>query len=381
MKSRRSLRLICTLFVLIFALGALTPSFAYPSHTDYLSDGAEVLDDGTERSFKEISAALKTDRHVNLALCTVQSTGGESIDAYASALFSSWEVGHGLLILIVTENGSYYAVPSRSLEEYLPNDKLADIVNTTMETYVAQSDYSGAVSSVSRALSDYINENVPKDFGVQKTYMPTALKVILIIVVIVALLLIAGYIVLVYLERKNAQRQRMMLEMRRRRAGEMPRRAPANRPYNQNSSQMPRRNAPRPYPDSRVAPRDDMRRGAPRPNGANTGVYTGARGGASGAMTDNARYGVDARRAPQSAQDPGSARNYPARQNAPYRNMQSVAYPNDLSQNQATGAVNFPRSTDRTVSDNYDKAATVQISTADIRAVRGGRSKFYDGTQ
>lgn len=369
MKSRRSLRLICTLLVLIFALGALTPTFAYPSHADYLSDGAEVLDDGTERSFKEISAALKTDRHVNLALCTVQSTGGESIDAYASALFSSWEVGHGLLILIVTENGSYYAVPSRSLEEYLPNDKLADIVNTTMETYVAQSDYSGAVSSVSRALSDYISENVPKDFGVQKTYMPTALKVILIIVVIVALLLIAGYIVLVYLERKNAQRQRMMLEMRRRRAGEMPRRAPAGRPYNQNPSQMPRRNAPRPYPDSRVAPRDDMRRGAPRPNGAR------------GTMTDNARYGVDARRAPQNAQDSGNARNYPARQNAPYRNMQSVAYPNDLSQNQATGAVNFPRNTGRMANDDYDKAATVQISTADIRAVRGGRSKFYDGTQ
>lgn len=373
MKSRRVLRLVCTLLVLLLAIGGVTPILAYPTHTDYLSDTADVLDDGTERSFKELASELKSERHVTLALCTVQSTGGEELDSYASALFSSWEVGHGLLILIVTESDSYYAVPSRSLEEYMPSDKLASVVNTSMETYIAQKDYSGAVTALGRSLSSYITENVPKDFGIQKTYMPTALKVILIIIVVLALLLIAGYIALVYLERRNAQRQRMLRELRRRGGAVPPRhssgsgRTPA---YNDRTPSRPQQlhQGGAGYPNSRTnAQMNPTRRPADNrylndsrhPNDSRAQYAQGQRRAASG----NGQYAQQTRQAAP-------------RRDSAYRNMQSVAYPTDLS---ANSNVNAPRRAAN--EDIYDKAATVQISTADIRAHRGGRSKFYDGTQ
>lgn len=330
MKSTRTVRLISVLLVLLTVLASATPIFAYPSHTDYISDSADVLDDGTERSFKSTADTLRNERHVNLALCTVQSTGGEELADYASSLFVNWEIGHGMLLLIVTETGSFYAISSKSLEEYISYDKLGELLNTTMAASIEQADYSGAVSAASRALSDYISENVPKDFGIQKTYMPGWLKAVIIILVIIALLLIAGYVLLLYLERKKAERERMLREIRRRRL--------LNDPYRSERMSSGYRNP------SNGAYRRDARRDIPR-----TPRQTQRTSGYYEAPSN------------RGARMPDRNNSY----NTPHREAYSSA-----------------RTNTRTPRDNsLDNAATVQISTADIRAARRGHSKFYDGTQ
>ncbi len=334
MKSSRTLRLLCVLLVLLTAFAAVTPCYAYPSHTDYISDSADVLDDGTERSFKSVADTLRSERHVNLALCTVQSTGGEELADFASSLYVSWKIGHGMLLLIVTDTHSFYAITSKSLEEYVSYDKLGELLNTTMAASVEQQDYSGAVSSACRALSDYISENVPKDFGIQKTYMPGWLIAVIVILVIIAVLLIGGYILLLYLEKKKAQRERMLRELRRRRM--------ISDPYREGGT-APRRPA-------QGARRPD----AYRHNQGTQGVYPASRSTRRPDVGPHAAYGAPYGSSPRSASY-GAPRTGTA---APRR---------PVSQS--------------TRDDSFDKAATVQISTADLRAARGGHSKFYDGTQ
>lgn len=298
------------------------PVLAYPTHTDYIADSATVIDETTENAVKSLSKELLDEKNVRIALCTVLNTEGKSLAEYASAVYKDWNVGHGVLILIATEADSFFAVQSNSVAEVLTSGKLSDIINTTMEPRFAEKDYSGAAMAAANALSSFLKENLPDDIGEKKGGLPTWLSVILKIILVLAIIIVAGYCVLVYLEKKQAEKRRLAMEARRRRFSKEGRgRRPAppqgyrspngRRPNGQRPTQgygrpMPQQRYDRPT-DGRVQtrPAQDMRASMER-----TGTY------------------------------------------APAQNRRNV--PNRYD----------------------DNAATVQISTADIRAVRGGRDKY-----
>ena len=176
-----------------------------------------------------------------------------------------------------------------------------------------------------------MKENLPDGIGEEKSGMPTWLSVILKIILGVAVLLIAGYALLVYLERKQAEKRRIAMEARRRRLAE------EGRSYR------------------------SPQQGSYRPNMPRQGQYYGTRPVQSGArpVQSGARPVQNGARPVQNGARPTQSRQMrnpsPERQYAPSPARRSV-----------------PQGYD-------DKAATVQISTADIRAVMGGRDKFSAG--
>ena len=320
--------------MIVFMCAASLPVFAYPAHTDYIADNATVLDESTENTVKELSASLLEEKNVRIAVCTVLNTGDESVDKYASSLFEDWKVGNGVLILVSTEDDTFYAVQSNSVSSVLTAEKLSDIINSTMEPRFAEKDYAGAVAAAANALFSFMKENLPDGIGEEKSGMPTWLSVILKIILGVAVLLIAGYVLLVYLERKQAEKRRIAMEARRRRLAE------EGRSY----------------------------RGAPqqasyRPNMPRQGQYYGANYMQNGTrpLQSGARPMQNGTRPMQNGARPTQSRQM--RNTSPERTGQYA-----------------PSPARRSVPQGYDdKAATVQISTADIRAVMGGRDKFSAG--
>ena len=330
-------RWLATLMI-VFMCAASLPVFAYPAHTDYIADNATVLDESTENTVKELSASLLEEKNVRIAVCTVLNTGDESVDKYASSLFEDWKVGNGVLILVSTEDDTFYAVQSNSVSSVLTAEKLSDIINSTMEPRFAEKDYAGAVAAAANALFSFMKENLPDGIGEEKSGMPTWLSVILKIILGVAVLLIAGYALLVYLERKQAEKRRIAMEARRRRLAEEGRsyRAPQQGSY--------------------------------RPNMPRQGQYYGTRPVQSGA------------RPVQSGARPVQSGARPVQNGA--RPVQNGARPTQSRQmrNPSPERQYAPSPARRSVPQGYDdKAATVQISTADIRAVMGGRDKFSAG--
>lgn len=304
-KKNRYVRWLAAVMLVIVAMTAAVPAFAYPAHSDYIADNATILDEGTENTVKELSRVLLEEKNVRIAVCTVLNTENESVSEYASSVFKKWDVGHGVLILIVTEADTFYAIQSNSVAEVLTGSKLSDIINTTMEPRFAEKDYSGAVAAAANALSSFMKENLPDGIGEKKGGFPTWLSVILKIILVLAILAIAGYVLLVYLERKQAEKRRLAMEARRRRLAE------EGRSYRGTPQQGYRRpNGQRPMQQRPVNQRPMPPRQATNPAMERTGQY------------------------------------------APAANR---------------------RNTQQRYDDN---AATVQISTADIRAVRGGRDKF-----
>ena len=340
-----SARWLAALMIVFMCAAVTLPVFAYPAHTDYISDNATVLDESTENTVKELSASLLEEKNVRIAVCTVLNTGDESVDKYASSLFEDWKVGNGVLILVSTEDDTFYAVQSNSVSSVLTAEKLSDIINSTMEPRFAEKDYAGAVAAAANALFSFMKENLPDGIGEEKNGMPSWLSVILKIILGVAVLLIAGYVLLVYLERKQAEKRRIAMEARRRRLAEEGRsyRAPQQGSYRPNMPRQGQYYGARPVQNSARPVQNSAR---PMQSGARS-MQSGARSVQNGArpMQSGAR----------SAQSRQMRNPSPERQYAPSPDRRSA-----------------PQGYD-------DKAATVQISTADIRAVMGGRDKFSAG--
>lgn len=305
-KKNRSVRWLAAAMLVFMCITAAMPVFAYPAHSDYIADSATVLDENAENTVKELSEALLDEKNVRIAVCTVLNTGDESVADYASSVYEKWNVGHGVLILVVTEADTFYAVQSNSVSEELTSAKLSDIINSTMEPRFAEKDYSGAVTAAANALSSFMKESLPDGIGEKKGGFPTWLSVILKIILVLAILIVAGYALLVYFERKQAEQRRLAMEARRRRLMEDGRsyRTP-QQGYRRPNGQRPMQNGQRPMQNRQM--RD--------PAMERTGQYA-------------------------------------------------------------------PAANRRTAPKRYDdNAATVQISTADIRAVRGGRDKFSEANR
>ena len=84
MVKNNKIRLGAVLFVLVMIIQLTVSVFAYPAPTDLVYDGAGVLSESTIRLVKKTNEDLKNGTCV--AVCTVNTTGEESIDKYALGL-------------------------------------------------------------------------------------------------------------------------------------------------------------------------------------------------------------------------------------------------------------------------------------------------------
>lgn len=309
------------LFAAVLTLGILfsVSVSALPSHTDFISDGAVILGEEAEEQIKSASDELYKSRNTRIAVCTVLNTGDRDIRTFAAEIFKEWNIKNGVLIVLVTEDDTFYAVQSNSICDVLTGAKLSEILNSTLEPAFVSKDYSAGTLATVNALSVFLSNNLPEDFGAKdKATIPPVLSFILKAVIIIAILAALGYAALIIAERRKAARRREEMEARRRMV----------------SSGF----APQERRDARAG------RQPSRPDG-----YQAARRPAT-------QRPAPARNA-QNAQMQRAGTPRPAAQNAPARNNQSAS----------RRAVRSPRDTER-----YDAstAATIQINAADIRAAK-----------
>ena len=357
MTERRKYGWIIKYFVTALVAAVLLSTVAlaaYPSHKDLVSDAAVILDEGCENGVKSASAELRKNRNASIAVCTVLNTDGANVGDYARVLFEKWRVGHGVLLLVVVETDDFYAVQSNSVSEILTNEKLSEIINSTLGPAVADRDYSAGVTAAVNALSSFLGTNLPEGFGEAKKGMPVWAVVLIVIAAVIVVVVAGGYALLIFLEKRQARRRREEMEARRRMLMNGMGRSPRDR----------------------------------RPSGAyGDGRY--ARDGRRSAGADAGR-----RPAPNGAR-PAQNGNAQGRRPAPRRDaamptrgqsgMNSAArrYPENVQRQRSTGdstqvISRVPEGGRRPVRDGnrqVSSAATIQINTADIKAAMQSRDR------
>ena len=130
----RSVTCLLLLFALVFTLAL--PVFAeivYPTPTDYIADDAAVLSEQTVKQIKEKNADLASEIKAVIAVCTVKSTNGIEIGKYARSLYSEWKLPTGILLVVASEDKSFFLVPSTGVSEVIDNAALEEVRDQYIE--------------------------------------------------------------------------------------------------------------------------------------------------------------------------------------------------------------------------------------------------------
>ena len=129
-------------------------------------DDASVLSSGTVQTITELNAQLESScSGAQIGVLTVEYTGNDSTEDYATQAFNAWGIGsssnnNGVLILLVMESaqyadGDYYLTYGDGFRN-TTLAKQSSAIAQTMEDQFAAKDYDGAVTTCARNVANTI---------------------------------------------------------------------------------------------------------------------------------------------------------------------------------------------------------------------------------
>jgi len=131
--SRRPLVALVTL-ALGFSLAAASSGDAggrkavFPRPVGYVSDFADFISPRAETAITRIAREVKEKTGAEIAVVTVETTGGRDIEEYAVSLFTDWGIGekgkdNGVLLVVAAGDHRMWIKPGYGLEGAIPDAK------------------------------------------------------------------------------------------------------------------------------------------------------------------------------------------------------------------------------------------------------------------
>jgi uncharacterized protein len=132
----------------------------------FVSDGAGVLDASTRAALDTLLKTLETDTTVEIAVATVTSLGGMTVDAYAEQLFRHWAPGqagkdNGVLIVVAPQQREMRIEVGYGLEPILPDGLAGEIIRNDFLPRFRDDDYAGGIEQGVRRLETIVRRNEP----------------------------------------------------------------------------------------------------------------------------------------------------------------------------------------------------------------------------
>ncbi len=145
--------------------------------TGYVSDLAGVISPDARTRLEALCTELEQKTGAQMAIVTVQSLEGESVENYAVDLFKQLGVGskkenRGVLLLVAPNERKYRIEVGYGLEPVI-NDARAGDAGRAMVPYLRQRDYGKAAEIAAWQLAKYIAD----DAGVTLSGQPPAVRI------------------------------------------------------------------------------------------------------------------------------------------------------------------------------------------------------------
>lgn len=166
---KRLIPLFLALVLLILPIQASASDVVSYTADFYVADYADVLDDEVEGLIVLNNDVLDKACGAQIVVVTVDSVGESTIENYAYALFNEWGIGdkaknNGLLILLAIQDGQYWLMPGKGLQDYLPAGDLDEMATEYLLPSAQAGNYSEGVRQLFGACFDYVS--VAYDAGV-----------------------------------------------------------------------------------------------------------------------------------------------------------------------------------------------------------------------
>lgn len=112
---------ILQIVLLLLIFSPIASAIEYPSPVGYVNDFANMLSPGDKERLNNEITSIERDTTVEIAIVTVDSLQGVSVEEYAVKLFEKWGIGkksnnNGLLILVAKNEREYRIETGYGLE-------------------------------------------------------------------------------------------------------------------------------------------------------------------------------------------------------------------------------------------------------------------------
>ena len=119
---------------------------AFPKPAGYVNDGAGVLDAKARAEFSALLRDVEQQTTAEIALVTVASLDGMTVEEYANRLFKEWGIGkkghdNGVLVLVAPTEHKMRIEVGYGLEPVLPDGLSGEIIRTACLPRFKEGDY------------------------------------------------------------------------------------------------------------------------------------------------------------------------------------------------------------------------------------------------
>jgi len=149
--------------VLTLAACACAPLAAFAADVPYLTgrvvDNANILSAGAKQKISQLSEAREKAAGDQIAVLTMPSLEGESIEGYATRVFDAWKLGqkgkdNGVLVIVAPSDHKMRIEVGYGLEGTLTDAASSRIVREAMTPRFKQNDFDGGVTAGVQAIVD-----------------------------------------------------------------------------------------------------------------------------------------------------------------------------------------------------------------------------------
>ncbi len=159
MSYSRRLRLLLLVLLVAVPPFCIAQKVSDVSAVNYVTDLAGVIDGGTQAKINAMAGDVERKTGAQIAVVTVKSLDGKSVEDYAVDLYKKLGIGHkddrGVLLLVAPSERKYRIEVGYGLEPVI-NDARAGDIGRAMVPYLRQGDYDSAIALASGQLATLI---------------------------------------------------------------------------------------------------------------------------------------------------------------------------------------------------------------------------------
>lgn len=132
----RCLPLYCALVLCLFSMSA-SAGISLPTPVGWVSDRAGLLDISTKNRLEQFLTEVNRQGGVEIAVVTLSTLGGQSVEEVAAELFAAWGVGkkgkdEGVLLLVAQKERKLRIEVGYGLEGTIPDGLAGEIIRDTI---------------------------------------------------------------------------------------------------------------------------------------------------------------------------------------------------------------------------------------------------------
>jgi uncharacterized protein len=192
------LKLVIVIFLGFFLLTLPVLAQEFPQPTGYVNDFAQMLSSNYRQSLEEELVNFEKETTTEIAVVTINSLEGGSIEDYAVRLFEDWQIGkkekdNGLLILIAKEDREMRIEVGYGLEPLITDGRAGRIIREQMRPDFREEDYDTGVRLAIGQIENYIRSGEPPT-GVEEVQEKTMASLPLIVFAVIILIYLSSFL-------------------------------------------------------------------------------------------------------------------------------------------------------------------------------------------